>query len=912
MIVKCARCQTRFKIPDEKVTEKGVKVRCTKCQNTFRVTRESAGEDAGVPLPPPSGGQVDPFAGFGVAPDPQGVEVTRPGFYAQGVAATRTSVPDSPWNSVDGGLDTEDGVYREPTRVGPIPLPPPQAPGAAEAARGSAGLSGGAVPLPGLAPPVRSPSPGVAAPRGTGAQGRPPPPPTAAPQQGRGTASAGRGGVPPSGGAAGSAVDDPFMDFLNAPVPGGASTPFDDLPAPVAAPGSAARRPTTVPSGADPFASIDIDDATVTGRPPFASAPPVPTSAEEDPFASIDIDDSAMSGGADPFGSTGGDDATFAGAPPFMASGASPTGAQGAAAARPAGAPGVVSGRPPQGAPPGVAQMRAPQAVPPTRAPLAGGPSAPQPGGATPPRPPPPPAAPSGDDLFAALGPAPSQGRAAAPAGEDPFASIGGTPPQGRGTGGATPPRPPPQAAAPSGDLFASLDDATIPGRPLASGRAVEAPFPSLEDATLPGRPPHAAASGKADPFASLGSSPSQGRPPGGAAPSAGGAAPQGRAPRPEAAVAGGAAPQGRVPRPAAPGGEDLIASLTGTPAPAAPGGEDPFASLDLGDATMPGRPPSSAPASSPGDLFDLSSDSDAFGEHAGVQPSESGRAELFGHSSPDGLALDEHPGHSTRSLLDDVPPVDEGQGLGVSLGRIGVPGSAQREVVDLSPDVSAAPAVSVVKPTARPEDVGIPQSRPPSRARKVTALLLNLVVAAALVVGLGAVGRVYLREGRIDLTVLSPERLRALVVPAPTSLVALDVSNGLYETQSGRPVFFIRGDIENRTSAATKVRVRGALFDGAQRVRSAEGLAGTVATPEELHAVGNAESALALRQRLDGAATSVAPGARVPFLLVFHEYPADLGAFRLEVTMEAVAEPSAPAPVPTPSEAPAQAAPTE
>ncbi|WP_233278022.1 hypothetical protein [Myxococcus stipitatus] len=381
--------------------------------------------------------------------------------------------------------------------------------------------------------------------------------------------------------------------------------------------------------------------------------------------------------------------------------------------------------------------------------------------------------------------------------------------------------------------------------------------------------------------------------------------------------MAGSSTPQGRASPSAAPGGgEDLFASLTGTPPPAVLGGEDPFASLDLSDATVPGRPPSAAPspapASSAGDLFDLSSDSDAFGEHAGVQPSESGRAELFGHSSPEGLGFDEPQAHSTRSLLDDVPPVDDGQGLGVSLGRIGVPGGAQREVVDLSPDLSAAPAVSVVKPTARPEDVGIPQARPPSRARKVTALLLNLVVAAALVVGLGAVGRVYLREGRIDLTVLSPERLRALVIPTPTSLVALDVSNGLYETQSGRPVFFIRGDVENRTSTATQVRVRGALFDGDQRVRSAEGLAGIVATPEELHAVGNAEAAQALRQRLDGAATSVAPGARAPFLLVFQEYPADLGAFRLEVTVEPVAAPSEPTPAPAPSGAPAQAAPTE
>ena len=40
MIVKCEQCQTKFKIPDDKVTEKGVKVRCTKCGHTFRVKKE--------------------------------------------------------------------------------------------------------------------------------------------------------------------------------------------------------------------------------------------------------------------------------------------------------------------------------------------------------------------------------------------------------------------------------------------------------------------------------------------------------------------------------------------------------------------------------------------------------------------------------------------------------------------------------------------------------------------------------------------------------------------------------------------------------------------------------------------------------------------------------------------------------
>ena len=74
MIVKCEQCQTRFKIPDEKVTDKGVKVRCTKCGHTFRVTRDSAADASGVPVPLPPApaigagdGGFDPFERFGTA-----------------------------------------------------------------------------------------------------------------------------------------------------------------------------------------------------------------------------------------------------------------------------------------------------------------------------------------------------------------------------------------------------------------------------------------------------------------------------------------------------------------------------------------------------------------------------------------------------------------------------------------------------------------------------------------------------------------------------------------------------------------------------------------------------------------------------------------------------------------------------
>ncbi|WP_426749044.1 hypothetical protein [Myxococcus faecalis] len=847
---------------------------------------------------------------------------------------------------MDGDLDTEDGVFREPTRVGPIPLPPAQSSGPPVAgAPGVAAVrNAGAVPLPGAAQPVRPPvdtssglyggavpppvdeaaasrqsgpvplpgiasrqPPGVAAPRGAPARTAPPPPPGA--------------------GSAASRGADPFADFLAAPVGAvGGADPFGALPAPVG-PGA---KPPAPPVDADPFASIDIDDALPAPR---TAAPPA---AEDDPFASIDIDDTTMS------------------APPPFAPASAPVAGQNAA---PRGVTGQPPPRAPQAGAPGAPRAGAPAAGRPPAHGAAGASPFTAPEEATlPGRPPAPPSDPfasldldvtqagrppaSPADPFASLdlGDATQAGQP-----PDPFAALdssdatqSGRPPAAPGRvelfaalapNEATQAGRPPPAPARAGGAPLNPSDATQAGRPPATVARGAAPLNS-SDATQAGRPPASAARGGAAPL-NPNDATQAGQPPASAA--RGGGAPLNpsdatQAGQPPAAAARGAAPLN--PRdatqpsrpPAAPAPVDPFlapsdATLPGRPSSAA----DPFASLDLGDATHPGHSPTAAspghpPSSPPGaqDLFDLNSDGgEAFGEHAGLEASDTGRAALFGDVSPGALDHDGSHGGSLGSLLDDVPPVDAGQGGGVTLGRVGS-GVGQREVLELDPSMSSAPVVSVAKPTARPEDVGIPQARPPSRARKVTALFVNLVVAAALVVGLGALGWVYLHEGRVDFSVLSPERLRSLVVPAPTPLVALDVSNGLYETQSGKPLFFIRGDAENRTGSATHLRVRGALFDGNQRVRSVEGLAGSVATPEELFAVGNTESAQALRQRMDSSAVSVAPGARAPFLLVFHEYPAALDGFRLEVTVEAVPAPAAATPPPAEPTAPAQAKPTE
>lgn len=45
MIIQCDKCQSKFKLDDSKVTEKGVKVKCKKCQNIFTVYPEKKEEE---------------------------------------------------------------------------------------------------------------------------------------------------------------------------------------------------------------------------------------------------------------------------------------------------------------------------------------------------------------------------------------------------------------------------------------------------------------------------------------------------------------------------------------------------------------------------------------------------------------------------------------------------------------------------------------------------------------------------------------------------------------------------------------------------------------------------------------------------------------------------------------------------
>src|SRR5690606_25956041 len=110
MIVQCSQCQTRFRIPDEKVTDRGVKVRCTRCQHTFRVTRDG----------PESG---DPFAGFGPGVGPAPLEATRPGVDPHALAANRPPAQGENTRVMSQAHAAEQ-LARMEAAEDPLPRPP--------------------------------------------------------------------------------------------------------------------------------------------------------------------------------------------------------------------------------------------------------------------------------------------------------------------------------------------------------------------------------------------------------------------------------------------------------------------------------------------------------------------------------------------------------------------------------------------------------------------------------------------------------------------------------------------------------------------------------------------------------------------------------------------------------------------
>jgi hypothetical protein len=175
-------------------------------------------------------------------------------------------------------------------------------------------------------------------------------------------------------------------------------------------------------------------------------------------------------------------------------------------------------------------------------------------------------------------------------------------------------------------------------------------------------------------------------------------------------------------------------------------------------------------------------------------------------------------------------------------------------------------------------------QSSSRRQKRSVVAMVWNLVSGVVLLALLSVLITVVLNEGKVD-AALSWSKLKG-IFSTPRELVAFDISNGLYDTRGGRPVFYVRGEVKNRGKGSGRVKVKAEILDGEDLVRSAEGWVGATPSPEELYGIATAEDLTKLSTRLAPNATKLDSGAEGSFLVAFYEYPPDLKDFRVRVTV--------------------------
>lgn len=210
------------------------------------------------------------------------------------------------------------------------------------------------------------------------------------------------------------------------------------------------------------------------------------------------------------------------------------------------------------------------------------------------------------------------------------------------------------------------------------------------------------------------------------------------------------------------------------------------------------------------------------------------------------------------------------------------IPEAVEPAAAPLLPTTSG-PISVISKPPGRMR-LGLQERELPGAARRISGVILNVGLAALLLLVVVGVVSSWATAGRVDGAALSPHRLLQALRPG-TGVSPVEVTPGTYETRSGRSLLYVRGRVQNRGAPKSRVRVRAEVWDGAQAVKTGETLAGAIASPEELWRAATPADVEALRARLLGAATPVADGQEADFLVLLDEAPRDLSGLRLKVT---------------------------
>jgi predicted Zn finger-like uncharacterized protein len=253
--------------------------------------------------------------------------------------------------------------------------------------------------------------------------------------------------------------------------------------------------------------------------------------------------------------------------------------------------------------------------------------------------------------------------------------------------------------------------------------------------------------------------------------------------------------------------------------------------------------------------------------------------------SAPMSVVLDEAPSAAALSAdhdFFDMPAASPAPEPSSAL-LPDIPEAVEPPAAGSSPRGVTAPLPAISKPPRRAR-LGLQEREEYGTARRVSAVVLNVGLAALLLLVVVGLASSWATAGRLEGAALSPRRLLQALRPG-SGVSPVEVTPGTYETSSGRSLLYVRGRVLNRGVPSARVRVRAEVWDGAQAVKAGETLAGAIATPEELWRAATPADVEALRGRLLSAATPVADGHQADFLVLLDDAPADLSGLRLRVT---------------------------
>ncbi len=298
--------------------------------------------------------------------------------------------------------------------------------------------------------------------------------------------------------------------------------------------------------------------------------------------------------------------------------------------------------------------------------------------------------------------------------------------------------------------------------------------------------------------------------------------------------------------------------------------GDAPLSSLAPPDSAPFPRPLDDAPPSGAAELdLELDAKPAAKNEPAGADAPLPDLDALLPTPHSDGVA----PAPSQQLPLQD--PLD-----------VPAPERQQQSALELDgePPKAAEPtpkADAPRRPITRPQPAKAPKKEPeiaPARTLVSSALTGLLGATLAIIV--------------VIASALSGDAEAGWLGFGPASdVIATGVVSGLYDTAGGKPVFYVRGRIQNRSDRVRgPVRVTAELVGGDEQLR-AETIAGAEPTPEDVWSVRSAADAEKLGRTLQSERVErkMQPGGNLPFFVLIPDPPADLQGRRLEIRVETV-----------------------